>query len=291
MKHVSLMAAVIALTTALFAGTAFAGPPFINLEGVGGVAFNPLAYPAITPDKDGSQDFVAKPRIGTWYVNLNDADVDWGTVGIADTFFKRLELSYGYESVNLGPNLHALNTNLGALSQNVHKSNYGAKLLLLEENSFNTPFVPAVSVGTVYKRTTFSVEKLGDPKSDKDGLDFYLVATKLVTALPLPVLVSGGLLSSRGQVNGILGFNDKRDETFFANIDIIPVSSLVVGFEYKQGARFDSFKNDNYWNAHIGWFVNKNLTLIAAYADAGDRSSTAKVGLGGGTVISAQYEF
>jgi hypothetical protein len=107
----------------------------------------------------------------------------------------------------------------------------------------------------------------------------------------LPVLVSGGVLSSKGQVNGILGFNDDRDETFFGNIDIIPLSSLVVGFEYKQGPKFDKFENDNYWNAHVGWFASKNLTLIAAYTDAGDQHSTSKVGLGKGFVVSAQYEF
>lgn len=291
MKNRVRIAALVTFIAALLTGTAFAGPPFINLEGVGGVAFNPLAYPAITPDKDGSQDIVGKPRFGAWYVNLNDADVDWSTFGIADTFFKRVELSYGYESVNLGANLHALDTDLGGLSQNVHKNNYGAKLLLLEENSFNTPFVPAVSVGAVYKRTTFNVDKLGDPKTDKDGIDYYLVATKLITQLPVPVLVSGGVLSSKGQVNGILGFNDDRDETFFGNIDIIPLSSLVVGFEYKQGPKFDKFENDNYWNAHVGWFASKNLTLIAAYTDAGDQHSTSKVGLGKGVVVSAQYEF
>jgi len=69
------------------------------------------------------------------------------------------------------------------------------------------------------------------------------------------------------------------------------VSNVALGFEYKQGAKFDQFKNADYWEAHVAWFVNANLTLIASYADAGDRQSSEKVGLGGGTVVSAQYEF
>lgn len=291
MKKQTLLAALLFVAAGLLTGTAHAGPPFVNLEGVGGVAYNPLAYPAITPDKEGSQDIAGKPRIGAWYVNLNSADIDWGTIGIAETFFKRLEVSYGYESVNLGPNLYALDSNLSALGQNVHKHNVGAKLLLLEENSFDTPYVPAVSVGTIYKTTSFHHQKLGDPKTERDGFDAYLVATKLITQLPRPVLVSAGLLSTQGQVNGILGFNDERKQTFFGNIDVLPLDNLAVGFEYKQGARFSSFKNEDYWNAHVAWLANRNLTLIVAYAGAGDRKSTSRVGLGGGAVVSAQYEF
>jgi len=298
MKNVSLVVTAVALAAVLFSGSAQAGVPFVNLEGVGGVAFNPLAYLAVTAPKKGEEGLkigpvdIGKPRIGAWYTNLNEADIDWASVGIADTFANRLELSYGYESVNLGSKLNAFNTNLSGLSQNVHKSNIGAKLLLLEENSFNTSFVPAVSVGTIYKTTSFSVGKLGtSPKVDKDGFDAYLVVSKMITQLPKPVLVSAGLLASRGQVNGILGFNEDYAATFFGNIDVLPLENLAIGFEYKQGPRFNSFKNDDYWNVHVGWFANSNLTLIAAYADAGDRHSTTHAGFAGGPVISAQYSF
>jgi hypothetical protein len=92
-------------------------------------------------------------------------------------------------------------------------------------------------------------------------------------------------------VNGILGFNEKYDETFFGNIDVLPLENLAIGFEYKQGPRFKTFKNDNYWNVHVGWFATGNLTLIAAYADAGNRHSTTHAGFAGGPVVSAQYSF
>jgi hypothetical protein len=289
MKKVSIVMAVVALTAVLLTGSAQAGVPLVNLEGVGGVAFNPLAYPAATFSKDDKQELVAKPRFGVWYVNLNGSDIDWTSIWIADTFFKRLELSYGYESVNLGSKLFTLNQVL-PLSQNVHKSNFGAKALLLEENSFGTKFVPAVSVGAIYKTTTFDTVNLQND-SGKDGFDAYFVATKLIPELPRPVLLSAGVLSTSGQVNGILGFNDKRDTVFFGNIDVLPLDNMAIGFEYKQGAKFDNFKNANYWNVHAAWFVNKNLSLVAAYADAGDRHSTTKVGLGGGPAVSAQYEF
>jgi len=282
MKRVTSVAAVSVLTVLLFAGTSHAGPPFNNLEGVGGVAFNPLAYPAYSAPAEGAGDLkigaidIGKPRFGAWYVNLNDVDIDWTAIGVADTFFKRLELSYGYESVAIA-----------AVSKNTHKNNLGAKLLLINENAFGSKAVPAVSVGGIWKSTSFEVA----PGVDDKGVDLYLVATKLITELPRPVLVSAGVLSTKGRVNGILGFDDKREEVFFGNIDLLVTNSLALGFEYKQGPHFQTFKNADYWEAHIGWLANKNLTLIAAYAYAGDRFSATKFGLGGGTVVSAQYSF
>jgi hypothetical protein len=72
---------------------------------------------------------------------------------------------------------------------------------------------------------------------------------------------------------------------------VIPLSFLAVGFEYKQGAEFDAFKNANYWDAHLAYFANKNLTLVGAYVNAGDEKSTTTTGLGDGLVLSAQYAF
>lgn len=126
-----------------------AGPPLNNLEGVGGIAFNPLAYTAGTGfDHDAGkhdglsyQDIISKPQVGIWYVSLSDVSVDWTAIGIAETFFKRLEVSYRYEAV--APN-----------GKNIHKNNIGGKLLLLNENFNGLDFVPAVSVGTIYKKTS-----------------------------------------------------------------------------------------------------------------------------------------
>jgi hypothetical protein len=47
----------------------------------------------------------------------------------------------------------------------------------------------------------------------------------------------------------------------------------------------------DYWNAHLAWFANKNLTLVGAYVNAGDEKSTSRVGLGDGFVLSVQYAF
>ena len=53
-----------------------------------------------------------------------------------------------------------------------------------------------------------------------------------------------------------------------------------------RAAHFDDFKNADYWNAHAAWFVNKNLTLVGAYVNAGDEKSSTQVGLGDGFVLT-----
>jgi len=254
------------------------GVPLSNLEGVGGIAFNPLAYLAGAGASEGKEkEGAAKgnvfglPQFGGWYIHLDDVSIDWTTLGVAETLFGRVEVSYGHEIVALSG------------GETLYKDNAGAKLLVLKEGKW----LPAVSVGALWKHTTFDV-----PDGVEDsGIDFYLVATKLIKELPKPVLLSGGVISTKGRTLGVLGFDEDRDEAWFGNIDVLPLENVALGFEYRQGAHFDDFKNADYWNAHLAWFVNKNLTLVGAYVNAGNHESSSEVGLGEGAVVSLQYAF
>jgi len=286
MKHLTKLALIV-LSITLSGSLAYAGLPLNNLEGVGGVAFNPLAYPA---EGDalysvGDTEIVSKPRFGTWYTDLTQPKIDWGSIGVATTFFKRLEVSEGFQDIAWGGFPHS-----GA---NFHKNNIGVKLVVLPENSFGTKFLPEVSVGTIYKTTSDKVVHsiVGFPFRGS-GEDWYAVATKTITQLPLPVVLSAGVLSSQEIATGVLGFISQRRETAFGNVDIVLPHGFAVGYEFKQGEEYDHFSNANYWDVHVAWLANKNLTLVAAYADTGRYNlSNTKVGLGSGPVVSAQYSF
>ena len=285
MKKYIILATLFGLVFGSLTNKVFAGPPFNNLEGVGGVAFNPLAYLADSGEefiKVGDTNIVAKPRFGAWYVNLPDAKIDWTSFGVATTLFKRLEVSYGYQNISWEAH------------PTFHKNNIGAKLLLLKENSFSTKFVPAISIGTIYKNTSNkSLREAGITSLRSSGEDWYAVATKTVNLLPVPVILSGGLLSTQEYVTGVLGFSNKSELTGFANIDIVLPHGFVVGYEFKQGARFSNVQNANYWDAHLAWIPNKNLTVIAAYTATGSygKVGNTRTGLGNGFVLSAQYAF
>lgn len=266
----------------LLAGTAQAGVPLNNLQGTGGVAFNPLAYTAGTyseGEKGGLGEWVSKPQVGAWYVNLDDADIDWYAASAAFSIAKQLELSYGYGFIDAQNVDSSINTH-----------NLGAKFKFLDENFGDTVWVPALAVGGVYKYTDTDV--VDAFHADHDGFDAYLVATKLITQTPVPVLLSAGALESDEVVNGVLGHGD-YDTVFFGNVDILPAKNVAVGVEYKQGVDAgNGIQNSDYWNGHVAWFATDKLTLVAAYADTGDEAKGASdLGVGGGLVLSAQYAF
>ena len=271
MKTQFKIQAVVASFIVLFqVGAAHAGVPLNNVEGVGGIAFNPLAYTAGTANK---------PQFGIWRIRLNDVKADWTTASVATTFFDRLELSYGNETI----------AQSGA--NNIHKNNIGLKGLLVKENAGDTKWVPAIAVGAIYKDTTSAVS--GNVKDH--GYDYYAVATKLITQLPRPVLLSGGIRSTDGRSTGVYGFGTKRDLVGFGNIDVILPGNIALGYEYEQGAQVAGWKNADYQDVHLAWLANKNLTLVAAYVDTGDNGSNGlpdhKIGLGQGFVLSARYAF
>ena len=277
MKTTSLKRILALLAAGLLGSLAHAGVPLNNLEGAGGVAFNPLAYTAGQNKDVGTApwdlDILSKPQAGAWYVSLPNIDLDWVAAGAALTWFNRLETSIGREVI-------AKDT-----WRVIHKDNFGAKLLLIKENDFDTTWVPAVSVGLVNKNVNYSAA--GGKTS---GTDYYLVATKLITALPAPVLVSGGVISTQGYATGALGFDTDHAEAFFLNTDVV-LGSFAVGAEYRQGARFSALKNADYYDAHVAWLATKQLTLVAAYVNTGDETSKTTTGLGSGFVLSTQYAF
>ena len=274
----------------LSASAAYAGVPLNNLQGVGGIAFNPLAYTAGQPWDGGETNvfngIVSKPQVGGWYVNLSDADINWFAIGTAITFAERLEVSYGYgftDAKKYG-------------DKSIDSNNLGAKLRILDENAFDTQWVPAIAVGAVYKHT--NTDLAGAFGLDKDGFDYNAVASKLVKETPIPVLLSLGILYSDEVVNGVIG-HGHYDVSYFANIDVLPSENIAVGFEYKSGvdAETSGIRNHDYYDGHVAWFVTPQFTLVGAYAYTGDKDrfyrdgNPKNLGFGSGLVLSVQYQF
>ena len=274
----------------LSASAAYAGVPLNSLQGVGGIAFNPLAYTAGQPWDGGETNvfngIVSKPQVGGWYVNLSDSDINWFAIGTAITFAERLEVSYGYgftDAKKYG-------------DKSIDSNNLGAKLRILDENAFETQWVPAIAVGAVYKHT--NTDLAGAFGLDKDGFDYYAVASKLVKETPIPVLLSLGILYSDEVVNGVIG-HGHYDISYFANIDVLPSENIAVGFEYKSGvdAETSGIRNHDYYDGHVAWFVTPQLTLVGAYAYTGDKDrfyrdgNPKNLGFGSGLVLSVQYQF
>jgi hypothetical protein len=264
---------------------AYAGVPINNLEGVGGLGFNPLAYLAQSKPVESDKGInkylkAAMPRFGAWYVSFpGAAGINWTSFSVADSVHNRVEFSYGYEYIRFR----------GGDDRNKH--NVGTKLLLIPEGwnkDFKySAFVPAVSVGMIYKNTT-NVHY--DGNAHPNGIDGYWVASKLISQLPIKTLLSGGGLLTQGRATGVFGYEDRSAVTMFGNIDILPLDYLCLGYEIKQGANFGHFKNANYMNAHIGWMPNQHVSLVVAYIYAGPAGHST-VGMGNGIATNLNIAF
>lgn len=294
MKKFIVLVSVAVLFSVVSGSTLYAGVPLNNLEGVGGVAFNPLAYLANAGSKwkqepaeadaggkekkaDGGFGLlskISKPQAGAWYVRLPQAHVDWTSLGTAFSLYDRLEVSYGWEAI--APR--------GA--DTIFKNNIGAKLLLVPENAGGHKFIPAVSIGNILKITDHvpsGTNSVGD--------DIYWVATKLIKETPLPVLVSGGLIATNSRTTGVFGYDHDYRFTWFGNADVILLKNLAVGYEYKQGAKYHGWHDADYQDVHAAWFITDKLTLVGAWVYAGDTKSGSEVGLGHGFTTSLHYAF
>ncbi len=269
---------VFAVVVLALAGTVYGGVPLNSLDGAGGIAFNPLAYSSGL--KVEGVDWITKPQVGAWYVKLPESHIVWNSYSVSLTLAERVEFSYAYNLVNAkdyGDN-------------NIQANTVGVKLRLLDENAFDTAWVPAIAIGAKYRHTdSHTVDIFG---LEDHGFSYYLVATKLITQLPYPVLVSAGLQRSDEVVYGVVGHNH-YGTGLFANIDVLPSENIAVGVEYQQGIKVgDGIENADYWNGHVAWFVTKQLTLVGAYVNTGNKDKGFKpLGVGDGFVLSAQYQF
>lgn len=277
-----------ALLGAVLSTTAIqAGVPLNSFQGTGGLGYNPIAYVAgsYAPNPTNKfEELVSRPQVGVWYISFFEEDINWTTASVSFSIAKRLELSYGYGAIGNAP---------GDGIHNTH--NLGAKYNLIPENSLETQWIPAVSVGGIYKRTSSDLLTSGAGLK-RSGGDFYAVASKLIKQTPLPVLISAGLLVTDEYVYGIQG-HGQYDATGIGSISVLPLSNLAVGIEYKQGADIGNstvgkLGNADYWNLHLAWFATDSLSLVAAYGYTGDRNNGLdEKGLGQALALSVQYGF
>jgi len=289
-RGIGFILGVIAAVVMVVATSAEAGPPLTNAEGVGGCALNPFAYIA-NPLKDGDaglfgQGIVSKPQLGIWNVRLTDSAINWFTVGGNISFFNRLEVGYSHEFVDIE-----------GMAETVDKNNISAKLNIIKEKDFGIDLMPAISIGAIWKNTDADDNI---PVDDTSGFDYYLVATKMIPGLPVPVILNAGILNTKGYVRGVLGFGDDSDWSFFGNIETILFKKFIVGYEYEQEAEvgnvFKGEKNAEHtthsmWEVHVAYMHDEHLMLVGSYAYTGDSKSSRQAAFDEAYVISLQYAF
>ena len=203
------------------------------------------------------------------YVGLPDYQLL--SPGISVGLFDRLELSYAWQAFDTEATGAALGLGQGFT---FHQNIYGAKLKLIGDAVYDQDsWLPQIAIGVQHKENDRGAIIRAVGGKGAVGTDFYLAASRLFLAQS--VLVNATLRATKANQFGILGFGgDKHDAysaQFEGSIAYLISRDFVVGGEVrskpsnlgvaKEGAAFDVF---------AAYFLNKNLSVTAGYADLGN---------------------
>jgi hypothetical protein len=255
--------------------------PLHTIEGVGGTFSVPSAY-LVNPARKG--DIFGLPSAGGIYVDMGHGK-SLEAFTLTETLWDRLELGYGFDQFNLGDFPQAVQSATGMKigEQSVDLHNVNARLLLVKEGAFDQSWVPAVTFGTEYKYNEtvnqINSDLHGTLRSsgikDNEGVDFTLHATKMITVLPRPIIVTAGLRSTEAAQMGLLGFTDERRLVGEGSVCVLATDKLVFCAEYRQNP--NDYKpipgllapEADWWTVCAAYILSKHASIAAGYAHFG----------------------
>lgn len=235
-----------------------------QIEGTAGGGIVPLAVLAGygTREESGGTAFVSR-------VDTRDYRLD--VIGAAWTWHDRVELSAARQELHIDTLASALGVDNNVIRQNI----FGAKVRLYGDLVYSR--WPQLSVGAQYKKNLdFFIPQAAGARDDSD-VDGYLAASKLLLGAVggHNLLLNGVARYTRANQTGLVGFggdrNDSRQWEFEGTAGVFLTKRWVVGAEYRQKPDNLSFAREQDWkDVFIGWFPNKQWSVVAAWVDLGD---------------------
>jgi hypothetical protein len=283
------------------AGVPRKGPPLPlhTIEGTGGILTTPTAYLVNPGPKDS---LFGKPAVSVTHVGARRKNIQ--TLALTETLFGRLELGYGLSRFGLGTLRDNVKdaTGVDIKRDDVYLHNLNARLLILEENSFDLP-LPAITAGVHFKindgidsinhHLGGALEAAGITHSS--GVDYTLTASKTFgNVFGRPLITSAGLRFSKASQLGYLGFNNAYHASFESNLAYLVTNWLAVAYEFRQKINgYDNIgklvqKEENWQTVGLGFVINQNLTATIGWGRFGDVLDTTE---NGGWAVQLKYEF
>ncbi|VXB81311.1 DUF3034 family protein [Pseudomonas sp. 8O] len=235
-----------------------------SLEGAAGGGIMPWAVLAGYGERGewGADVFATRVETGDYRLDV---------AGVAAAYGNRIELSYARQRFDLGTLARDLRLPDNSLSQDV----LGLKLRLAGDLIYER--LPQISLGLQHKRQRdFRVPSLvgAQRREDSEG---YLAASRLILggAFGYNLLLNANLRYSRANELGLLGFGgDRRDRHSWlkeGSVAVLLDRHWAVGIEYREKPDNLSFAGESDWaDLFVGYFPNKNLALVLAYARLGE---------------------
>jgi len=203
------------------------------------------------------------------YAGVNEYSL-WSE-GVAIGFFDRVELSYArltFDTEDVGA---ALGLGKG---YKFDLDVYGAKVKVLGDAIYDQDgWLPQISVGAQYKSNNRGALLHAIGARNDSGTDYYIAASKLFLAQSL--LVNATLRETKANQFGILGFGgDKHggySTEFEGSAAYLLSRKFALGAEYRSKPdNLGIAKEDDAWDVFAAYFLDKHLSLTAAYVDLGN---------------------
>jgi hypothetical protein len=223
--------ATLALLAALPFAAATAQAQSLGYEGPTGVFVTPIAYTSASPANG-----LGKPSVSYHFLAGGPVIGDFSTVSVTEGFAKRFEIGYTSE-IHAGPDPDGLwNNDFDILH---------GKATVLAENSFKTKWVPAVSVGGIFRFNDHdaydgaTAAETGSTAQNQRNGDLYIVATKIVTQTKkVPLLLSAGVRGTDASLWGLGGNAPGFSARGFGALALVFTgpnkSTIIVGSEVSQ---------------------------------------------------------
>jgi hypothetical protein len=272
--------------------------PLHEIEGNGGIFSTFSAY-LVNPPRNGEP--VGRPSVGFGYINMGHGR-DLVALTLTETPWKRLELGFGYDLLNLGDLPTAIAAGGGPrINDTLAMYNANARLQILKEGEFDQKWLPAITAGIHYKYND-GISRINNQLggtldaiglSNNEGLDFTLYASKMLTFLPRPVLVNAGGRATKSAEIGLLGFTEKYSFVFEGSVVVLVTDRIMVAAEYKQQpGEFTSTpligKPSDWWTIDAGYVINPHMTIAVGYGHFGTVANHTADGVWG---ITTKWEF
>ncbi len=234
------------------------------VEGEGGGGLAPWALITGYGTRDG-----VGVTVHHTYVGLPDYQLL--TPGIAVGLFDRLELSYAWQAFDTEATGAALKLGQGFT---FHQNIFGAKLKLIGDAVYDQDsWLPQIAIGLQHKENDRGTIIAAVGGKASVGTDYYLAATKLFLAESL--LTSVALRATKANQFGILGFGGDRHDNYSAQLETSATylfsRKFAVGGEFRtKPNNLGVAREDAAFDIFAAYFLNKNLSLTAAYVDLGN---------------------
>jgi Protein of unknown function (DUF3034) len=225
-----------------------------------------------------------------FFTRVDTGDYTLNSYGAAFTWRNRVELSIARQEFDLG----SLNDVLGLpAGTNIRQDVYGAKLRLMGDAVYTT--APQLALGVQYKRNRdFAIPAVAGARDDS-GVDVYLSAGKLWLGAIAGYNLWTNLTVRATEANqlGLLGFggdrNDDHEIVAEGSVALFLDPNTVIGVEYRGKPDNLGFAAEDDWSdIFFGYFPNKHLALVLAYAELG---SIATLDDQNGLYLSVQASF